>query len=223
MRLDRSGLGADVKVVIIDDQAAVREGLETLLGTLDGIEVVGTAGDGESGIALVERVGPNVVLMDLRMPGVDGVEATRRIRERHEDMQVVVLTTYADDASIIGALQAGAIGYLTKDAGRDDIARAIEAANAGQAVLDASVQARLLESVAAPPISLGGALPDGLSPREGDVLRLMATGLSNAEIAERLFVSPVTVKTHVNRIFMKTGSRDRAQAVAYAHERGLVP
>lgn len=212
-----------MRVVVVDDQTAVREGLETLLGTLLGIEVVGTAEDGEAAVALVDQVEPDVVLMDLRMPGVDGIEATRRIRDRHQHIQVVVLTTYADDESIVGALQAGAIGYLTKDAGRDDIARAIEAAAAGQGVLDADVQARLVGSATLSRPSTGGALPDGLTEREGDVLRLMAVGLSNTEIAERLFVSRVTIKTHVNHIFMKTGSRDRAQAVAYAHEHGLVP
>lgn len=212
-----------MRIVVVDDQTAVREGLETLLGTLAGIEVVGTAENGEAAVALVAQVEPDVVLMDLRMPGVDGIEATRRIRDRHRHTQVVVLTTYADDESIVGALQAGAIGYLTKDAGRDDIARAIKAAAAGQGVLDADVQARLVDSATLPQPSTGGALPDGLTEREGDVLRLMAVGLSNTEIAERLFVSRVTIKTHVNHIFMKTGSRDRAQAVAYAHKHGLVP
>lgn len=212
-----------MRVVVVDDQTAVREGLETLLGTLAGIEVVGTAEDGEAAVALVDQVEPDVVLMDLRMPGVDGIEATRRIRDQHQRTQVVVLTTYADDESIVGALHAGAIGYLTKDAGRDDIVRAIEAAVAGQGVLDADVQARLVGAATLPRPSTEGALPDGLTEREGDVLRLMAIGLSNTEIAERLFVSRVTIKTHVNHIFMKTGSRDRAQAVAYAHAHGLVP
>lgn len=211
-----------MRVVVVDDQSAVREGLETLLGTLTGIEVVGSAEDGEAAVALVDRVEPDVVLMDLRMTGVDGIEATRRIRERHQHTQVVVLTTYADDESIVGALQAGAIGFLTKDAGRDDIARAIQAAAAGQGVLDADVQARLVESATLHRPSTEGALPDGLTEREGDVLRLIAVGRSNAEIAEQLFVSRATIKTHVNHIFLKTGSRDRAQAVAYAHEHGLV-
>jgi len=212
-----------VRVVVVDDQTVVREGLATLLDTLAGIEVVGTAEDGEAAVALVDKVEPDVVLMDLRMPGVDGIEATRRIRDRHHHTQVVVLTTYADDESIVRALQAGAIGYLTKDAGRDDIGRAIDAAAAGQGVLDADVQARLVGSATLPQPSTEAALPDGLTEREGDVLRLMAVGLSNTEIAERLFVSTVTIKTHVNHIFMKTGSRDRAQAVAYAHEHRLVP
>lgn len=212
-----------MRIVVVDDQTAVREGLETLLGTLAGVDVVGTAEDGETAIALVDQLEPDVVLMDLRMPGVDGIEATRRIRGRHERTQVVVLTTYADDESIVGALQAGAIGYLTKDAGREDIARAIDAAAAGLGVLDANVQARLVGSATLPGPSTDDALPDGLTDREGDVLRLMAVGLSNTEIAERLFVSRATVKTHVNHIFMKTGSRDRAQAVAYAHVHRLAP
>ena len=189
---DRRGLGAGVKVLVVDDQAAVREGLELLLGTLPGIDVVGTAEDGATAVSLVEQAEPDVVLMDLRMPGVDGIEATRQIRERHPRVQVVVLTTYADDESILGALQAGAIGFLTKDAGRDDLARAIAAAAAGQGVLDAAVQAQRVAQrrCARRP---GGALPDGLTEREGDVLRLIAGGLTNAEIAERLFVSRATV------------------------------
>ena len=212
-----------MKVVVADDQTAVREGLITLLGTMPGVVVVGAAADGAEALSLVAATGPDVVLMDLRMPGVDGVEATTRIRAEHPDTRVVVLTTYADDDSIVGALRAGAIGYLTKDAGRDHILRALEAAAAGQAVLDPAVQARLVE-VASPPSPAGGGgpLPDGLTDREGEVLGLIAGGLSNGEIAARLYVSEATVKTHVNRIFTKTGSRDRSQAVAYAHRHGLV-
>lgn len=211
-----------MRVLVADDQTAVRQGLLTLLGTMPGIEAVGSAADGAEAVALVAELGPDVVLMDLRMPDVDGVEATRRIRAEHPGTQVVVLTTYADDESILGALRAGAIGYLTKDAGREDIARALEAAASGQAILDPAVQARLVE-VAAVPRALGAApvLPDGLTTREGEVLTLIASGLSNTEIAARLFVSEATVKTHVNRIFTKTRSRDRSQAVAYAHRHGL--
>ncbi|HEY7946925.1 MAG TPA: response regulator transcription factor [Acidimicrobiales bacterium] len=206
-----------------DDQTVVREGLVTLLETMAGVEVVGAAADGEEAVALVARTAPDVVLMDLRMPRVDGVEATVRIRRDHPATQVVVLTTYADDASIVGALRAGAIGYLTKDAGRDHIARALEAAASGQAVLDPAVQARLVDVASLPADPLdGGPLPDGLTVREAEVLRLIAAGLSNSEIAGRLYVSEVTIKSHINHIFTKTGSRDRAQAVAYAHRRGLV-
>jgi DNA-binding NarL/FixJ family response regulator len=211
-----------MKVVIADDQTVVREGLITLLQTMPDIEVVGAASDGSEVIALVEELSPDVVLMDLRMPRVDGVEATRRIRADHPDIRVVVLTTYADDESIIAALRAGAIGYLTKDAGRDHIRRALEAAAAGQAILDPAVQARQVD-VAALPSAAGSArsLPDGLTEREGEVLRLIAAGMSNTEIAAQRFVSEATVKTHVNRIFAKTRSRDRSQAVAYVHRRGL--
>jgi DNA-binding NarL/FixJ family response regulator len=212
-----------VRVVVADDQTVVREGLVTLLATMPGIEVVGSAADGEEAVSLVAQVTPEVVLMDLRMPRMDGVEATRRIRADHPETQVVVLTTYADDESIVGALRAGAIGYLTKDAGRDHIRRALDAATSGQAVLDPAVQARLVEVASLPdPAGPRGSLPDGLTEREGEVLRLIAGGLSNAEIGRDLFVSEATVKTHVNRIFAKTGSRDRSQAVAYAHRRGLV-
>jgi DNA-binding NarL/FixJ family response regulator len=209
-----------MKVVIADDQTAVREGLMTLLQTMPDIDVVGTAGDGEEAIALVGQHAPDVVLMDLRMPRVDGVEATRRIRTDWPGVNVVVLTTYADDESIIAALRAGAIGYLTKDAGRDHIRRALQAAAGGQAVLDAAVQARLIAAASLPPPE--AAPPDGLTDREAEVLRLIAAGLSNPEIAARLFVSEATVKTHINRIFAKTGSRDRPQAIAYAHRHGMI-
>lgn len=206
-----------------DDQTVVREGLITLLETMSGIEVVGAAANGDEAIALVADLSPDVVLMDLRMPRVDGVEATKRIRTDHPDTQVVVLTTYADDESILGALRAGAIGYLTKDAGREHIGRALEAAASGQAVLDPAVQARLVDVASLPRAAAdGGPLPDGLTEREAEVLRLIAAGRSNSEIAAQLFVSEATIKTHVNRIFAKTGSRDRAQAVAYAHRHGLV-
>ena len=139
-----------MRVVVADDQTVVREGLVTLLETMPGIEVVGSAADGEEAVSLVADLAPQVVLMDLRMPRVDGVEATKRIRADHPETQVVVLTTYADDESIVGALRAGAIGYLTKDAGRDHIGRALEAAASGQAVLDPAVQARLVEVATLP-------------------------------------------------------------------------
>jgi DNA-binding NarL/FixJ family response regulator len=207
-----------MNVVIADDQTAVREGKATLLQTMPGVYVVGIAADGEEAIKLTDLVAPDVVLMDLRMPRIDGIEATRRIRADHPN---VALTTYADDESIITALRAGAIGYLTKDAGRDHIRRALDAAAAGQAVLDPAVQARLVEVASLPKPLASAGLPDGLTEREAEVLQLIAAGLSNAEIAARLFVSEATVKTHINRIFAKTRSRDRAQAVAYAHRHTL--
>jgi DNA-binding NarL/FixJ family response regulator len=236
--------GEQVTVVVADDQSAVREGLVLLLGTLPGIAVVGQAADGEAAVELVAAARPQVVLMDLNMPGCDGATATARITADHPGTRVVVLTTYADDESIIGALRAGALGYLTKDATRSEIGRAIHAAAAGQAILDPSVQQRLLNaavrapeppgaSSGAPGAPSAGAAaaawtaagpspadPGELTPREADVLRLIAAGQSNREIARTLFVSEATVKTHVNRIFAKTGSRDRAQAIRYAYTHG---
>jgi DNA-binding NarL/FixJ family response regulator len=238
------GEGEQVTVVVADDQSAVREGLVLLLGTLPGIAVVGQATDGEAAVELVAAARPQVVLMDLNMPGCDGATATARITADYPGTRVVVLTTYADDESIIGALRAGALGYLTKDATRSEIGRAILAAAAGQAILDPSVQQRLLNAAvrapeapglpsAAPGAPSAGAQaaagagagpspadPGELTPREADVLRLIAAGQSNREIARTLFVSEATVKTHVNRIFAKTGSRDRAQAIRYAYTHG---
>jgi DNA-binding NarL/FixJ family response regulator len=220
-----------VSVVVADDQSAVREGLVLLLGTLPGITVAGEAADGEAAVDLVAEKKPRVVLMDLNMPRGDGVAATARITAEHPGTRVVVLTTYADDESIIGALRAGALGYLTKDATRAEIGRAVVAAAAGQAVLDPAVQQRLLSAatrspgpVAQPPDRAAAQPPgaDDLTPREVDVLRLIAAGRSNREIARTLFVSEATVKTHVNRIFAKTGSRDRAQAIHYAYTNGYV-
>jgi DNA-binding NarL/FixJ family response regulator len=217
-------VSAPVRVLIADDQGLVREGLMTLLGAQEGIEPVAAAADGEEALALCERHLPDVVLMDLRMPRLDGVEATRRIRSAHPQIEVVVLTTYADDDSILGALQAGARGYLTKDAGAAEIARAVHAAAAGQTLLDPAVQQRLLAAAAAGrpgPAAPSADLPDELTPREAEVLRLIAAGMSNAEIAAQLVISDATVKTHVNHLFAKTGARDRAQAVHYAYQHGL--
>ena len=228
---DVPGADGAVSVVVVDDQSAVREGLVLLLGTLSGVTVAGQAADGDAAVALVAATGPQVVLMDLNMPGCDGVTATQRITAEYPATRVVVLTTYADDESIIGALQAGALGYLTKDATRAEIGRAILAAADGQAVLDPGVQRRLLSAAtrapgapasapaaAAPSADLCGV--DDLTPREADVLRLIAAGQSNREIARTLYVSEATVKTHVNRIFAKTGSRDRVQAMRYAYTHG---
>lgn len=221
--------GATVTVVVADDQSAVREGLVLLLGTLAGITVAGEAADGEEAIALVADLGPQVVLMDLNMPGCDGVTATRRITADYPGTRVVVLTTYADDESIVTALQAGALGYLTKDATRAEIGRALRAAAAGQAVLDPQVQQKLVSAAVRAPQAAVAPVPgaeakptgaDDLTPREAEVLRLIAAGQSNREIARTLFVSEATVKTHVNRIFAKTGSRDRAQATRYAYIHG---
>lgn len=213
--------GEVARVVVADDQAVVREGIVMLLGLLPGIEVVGSARDGAEAVALVAELAPDVVLMDLRMPRVDGVEATRRIREEHPATQVVVLTTYADDDSLFPALRAGARGYLTKDADGDEIVRAIQEVVAGRAGLSPVVQRRLLEQVTAALAPSGPRLPDGLTVREGEVLTLIAEGLSNADIARRLGISTATVKTHINNLFAKAGLHDRAQAVRYAYREGL--
>lgn len=211
------------RVVVADDQTVVREGIVMLLGLLPGIEVVGAAGDGEEAVKLVAELAPDVVLMDLRMPRCDGVEATRRIRAEHPGTQVVVLTTFADDESLFPALRAGARGYLTKDAGGDEIVRAVESVLSGDAGLSPSVQRRLLERLSQPePQPARAEPPDGLTTRETEVLVLIAEGLSNQEIARRLHVSTATVKTHINNLFAKAGVKDRAQAVRYAYGKGLV-
>ncbi|MEU0197877.1 MULTISPECIES: response regulator transcription factor [unclassified Streptomyces] len=212
------------RVVVADDQTVVREGIVMLLGLLPGIEVVGAAGDGEEAVRLVGEVAPDVVLMDLRMPRCDGVEATRRIRAEHPGTQVVVLTTFADDDSLFPALAAGARGYLTKDAGGEDIVRAVHSVLSGDAGLSPGIQRRLLERLteADPRPDALREAPDGLTARETEVLVLIAEGLSNQEIARRLHVSTATVKTHINNMFTKTGLKDRAQAVRYAYVQGLV-
>ena len=210
---------ATIRVLIADDQRVVRDGLAMLVGLIDGVEVVATAADGAEAVELAGSERPDVVLMDLRMPEVDGVEATSRIRATLAGTQVLVLTTYADDDSIFPALRAGALGYLTKDANAEEIEAAIRAVAAGRTHLDPKVQQRLVDTIAdiRQPLSL----PNELTPREAEILKLIAAGMSNAEIATALVVSNATVKTHVNHIFSKTGTRDRAQAVRYAFEHGL--
>ncbi|MFF4954815.1 response regulator [Streptomyces chattanoogensis] len=212
------------RVVVADDQTVVREGIVMLLGLLPGIEVVGAAADGEEAVRLAAELTPDVVLMDLRMPRCDGVEATRRIRTDHPGTQVVVLTTYADDDSLFPALQAGARGYLTKDADGDEIVRAIDDVLSGEAGLSPKIQRRLLERLSEPvrnPPQPPDEPPDGLTARETEVLRLVAEGRSNPEIARTLHVSTATVKTHINNLFAKAGLRHRAQAIHYAYRHGL--
>jgi DNA-binding NarL/FixJ family response regulator len=211
-----------IRVVTADDQRIVREGLNMLLGLLPGIEVVGTAPDGEQALAMAEELRPDVILMDLRMPRMDGVEATKRLRG--SGVKVVVLTTYADDRSVIDALRAGAVGYLTKDASAEEIQQALERVASGQAALDPAVQHLLIEALTSSPVSgsaSSSSLPDGLTAREAEVLALIAEGLSNTDIAARLVVSEATVKSHINHLLPKIGARDRAQAVAYAYRHGL--
>jgi len=211
-----------LRVVIADDQASVREGLVLLLGGLPGINVVGAAADGEQALDLVAEQQPDAILLDLHMPVLDGIGATRRLAAEHPGVAIVILTTYVDDTSVLEALRAGARSYLTKDADRTEIAWALQAAVSGLTVFDPRVQATLLaaassgaDALAAPAAPLPEP-PDGLTHREVEILGLIAAGLTNGEIAERLFLSSHTVKTHINRIFAKTGSRDRVAAIGYA-------
>ena len=212
-----------LRVVIADDQRVVREGLAMLIGLLDGIQVVAMAADGVEAVdqALLHR--PDVVVMDLRMPNLDGAQATARIRAELPQTQVLVLTTYADDDALFPALQAGARGYLTKNASAEEIEQALSALGRGQTHLAPEVQQRLvaasLDARAAGPGPM--APPDGLSAREVEVLTLIAAGLSNAEIARELVLSNATIKSHINHIFAKIGARDRAQAVHYAYDHKL--
>jgi DNA-binding NarL/FixJ family response regulator len=224
---------SDVRVLVADDQKVVRDGLAMLLGLLPGIDVVGVAIDGHDAVRQVRRLDPDVVLMDLHMPNCSGVQATDELTSAGARARVVVLTTYSDDDWVFAALRAGARGFLTKDAGAEEIRHAITTVAAGQAQLDPSVQRRLLEALAAgsavatPADVLAGnpqaaPAPDGLTPREVDVLTQIAGGLSNVEVAAVLYVSEATVKTHVNHLLAKTGMRDRAQLGAYAFRHGLV-
>jgi DNA-binding NarL/FixJ family response regulator len=214
-----------IRVLIADDQRVVREGLAMVLGLLPDVDVVGVASDGTEAVDLAGELCPDVVLMDLRMPRCDGIEATRVLHERQPEIKVVVLTTYADDRSVIDALQAGARGYLTKDAGGAEIRQALQQVLDDQAVIDPAVQHHLVNAIATATSSQNlpssSRLPDGLTSREAEVLSLIATGLSNTEIAERLVVSEGTVKSHINHLFAKIDARDRAQAVTYAYQHGL--
>lgn len=232
-----------VRVVLADDQRLVRESLALMLNILDGLELVGTAADGEEAIAVVAEQRPDVVLMDLGMPRMDGIAATRALAERHPETRVIALTTFADDESVLGALRAGARGYLTKDASSELIQSSILSVAAGEAALDPTVQHHVVSALAAPDNAPrahadtagrdraegsppGGShpvaeLPDELTAREAQVLALIAAGLSNAEIAERLVVTPNTVKSHINHLFAKTGLTSRSQAINYAYRTGI--
>ncbi|GGO02572.1 response regulator [Microbispora bryophytorum] len=210
-----------MRVVVVDDQQLMREGLVALLDLVDDVEVVGDARDGEKALRLVAELRPDIVLMDLRMPVMDGVEATRRITREYPEVVVVVLTTYDDDQSVDSALLAGACGYLTKDAGRVEIAAALRSAATGQSTFSAAVSRRLVDALSRatpPPVT---ACPDGLTVREVEVLRLVARGLSNAEIGSALFIAETTVKTHINNAFAKIGVRNRTEAAAYARDKLL--
>jgi DNA-binding NarL/FixJ family response regulator len=209
-----------LRIVIADDQASVREGLVLLLGGLPDIEVVGAAADGRQAVDLVAEHKPDAILLDLHMPVLDGIGATRQLAAEHPEVAIVVLTTFADDTSVLDALQAGARSYLTKDSDRAHIAQALHAASRGLTVFDPRAHATLLSAAGAAPRHAPPP-PDELTQREAEILGLIARGLTNPEIAARLYVSNHTVKTHISRIFAKTGSRDRAAAIGYAHRHGI--
>ena len=208
-----------IRVIVVDDQAIVREGLVTVLSLLPDIQVLGEAANGQAAVELVDRDLPDVVLMDLRMPVLGGLEATRLISAAHPKIGILILTTFADEASVVDVLQAGARGYLTKDADRAEVAAAVRAVAQGHTTLGGDIGGKLIAAAAGP-----GPAPDlatrfKLTPREDDVLALIGDGLSNAEIAATLFVGVSTVKTHINAIFAKLGVRDRAQAIALVRSR----
>ncbi|MEU9020653.1 response regulator transcription factor [Actinomadura sp. NPDC048394] len=202
-----------LRVMIVDDHAIVREGLRGMLAAEPGMEVAAEAASGDEAVALAPRVRPDVILMDLRMPGGDGVSAIERLGPGH---RVLVLTTFEDDADIVRAVRSGAAGYLLKDASRADLAAAIRDVAAGRTVLAPSVSAKLSAARAAP-------APAVLSAREAEVLALVARGLTNAEIGGRLFIGQATVKTHLLRVFAKLGVSDRTAAVMAAIEQGVLP
>lgn len=209
-----------IRVLIVDDHPIVRDGLRGVFDGEPGFEVVGEAADGEQAVVRAAQTAPEVVLMDLRMPRMGGVEAIRRLRADQPGVRVLVLTTYDTEADVLPAIEAGATGYLLKDAPREDLIRAVRAAADGQPVLAPTVAQRLMTRVqrpaAAPPAS------DALTEREVEVLRLVASGATNRESARRLFISEATVKTHLLHVYGKLGVRDRAAAVAEAYKRGLL-
>lgn len=210
---------APIKVFLADDHPVVRQGLRTFLESRPGIEVVGEAGDGETAVTEVERLRPDVVLMDLVMPGGGGLSAIRRMREQAPDTRVVVLTSFASDDQVIPAVQAGAAGYLLKDVEPSGLEAAIRLVHDGEALLDPQVAGQVMEQVAHP--APGGDLAS-LTPREREVLELLGRGMSNRELADTLVVSEKTVKTHVSNILMKLGVHDRTQAALLAVREGLV-
>jgi DNA-binding NarL/FixJ family response regulator len=215
-----------LRIVIADDQASVRQGLVVLLGTLPEIEVVASAANGEEAIQFVAEKSPHAILLDLHMPVLDGIEATRRLTELHPDVAVVILTTYVDDSSVVAALQAGARSYLTKDADCADIVQALRSAATGLSVIDPAVRAALLAAATSRPgkpreQKLPEKLPDGLTLREAEILSMMARGMTNPDIAAELYISAQTIKSHINRIFAKTGSANRTAAIRYARDHHL--
>ncbi len=210
------------RVVIVDDQEMVRTGLRMVLDSEADFEVAGEAGDGEAAVRMVDRERPDVVLMDVRMPGMDGIEATQRITAAHPEVAVLVLTTFDLDEYVYGALRAGASGFLLKDAPADDLVHAIRVVAGGDALLAPQVTKRLIQEFALRPQSREPEGLDSVTERELEVLRCIARGLTNAEIASELFLGETTVKTHVSRLLTKLGLRDRVQLVVVAYESGLI-
>jgi DNA-binding NarL/FixJ family response regulator len=215
-----------LRIVIADDQASVREGLVALLGTVPEIEVVASAANGEEAIRLVAETDPDALLLDLHMPVLDGIEATRQLARQHPGVAVVVLTTYVDDSSVLAALQAGARSYLTKDADCADIVQALRSAATGLSVIDPAARAALLAAAASRPENPpepkpAGKPPNGLTQREAEILSMIARGMTNPDIAAELYLSAQTIKSHINRIFAKTGSANRADAIHYARDHHL--
>jgi DNA-binding NarL/FixJ family response regulator len=212
-------------IIIADDQALFREGLRTLLSTRADMEVVGEAATGDEAIALAEQLRPSVVLMDLRMPKVDGIQATARLRERCPDIPVLVLTTFDDDANLFGALRAGAAGYLLKDVSSETLVSAIQAATRGESFLQSTVTGRVVAAFARL-MESGGPKADALvlplSPREREIVSLLGSGASNKEIADRLNLAEGTIKNHVTNILTKLDVRDRTQAALRARQLGIV-
>jgi DNA-binding NarL/FixJ family response regulator len=214
-----------IRVLLVDDQPLIRAGFRALLDAEDDIEVVAEAPDGRQGVALAERHLPDVALIDVRMPVLDGIEATRRIAgdDRLAGVRVVILTNYGLDEYLFAALRAGASGFLVKDIEPEDLLRGVRVAARGDALLSPNATRALIEEfVARPPETYPTAEPGVLTNREREVVRLVAGGLSNDEIAAHMVISPATAKTHVSRAMTKLGARDRAQVVVYAYESGLV-
>jgi DNA-binding NarL/FixJ family response regulator len=215
---------ADIRILVVDDHPVVRQGLRAFLGTRQGMAVVGEAGDGEAAVAEAARLRPDVILMDLVMPGTDGLAAIGRIREADPEARILVLTSFASAEQVVPAVRAGAAGYLLKDAAPEEVETAIRAVWRGEGLLDSQVTAAVLAEVARP----GGRGPDdealaALTPREREVLGLLAEGLTNAQLARRLVVSEKTVKTHVSSILAKLRLADRTQAALFAARLGLGP
>jgi DNA-binding NarL/FixJ family response regulator len=206
-----------IKILIVDDHSVVRQGLRMFLNLEPTFEIVGEAADGEEALKIVDDVKPDVVLMDILMPGVDGIKATEIIKKEHPEVEVVALTSVLEDSIVVAAIRAGAIGYLLKDTEADELIRAIKAAASGQVQLSPKAAERLVREVRAPEN------PEKLTTRETEVLRLLAEGKANKEIASSLYIGETTVKSHVSNILMKLGLTSRTQAALYALQIGLVP